>query len=149
MTELTKELDTSKYFDVESFQKVTSAEECQYLGMTVNKTSKGEIKESDIDRFLIKCKSVVESDIFEGFLMPPFTMDLACYDKRRNLWVNKDGSRFVLSPIDELDKEISNPEDIVHRAMLLMYFKSKIGRFELRDRFGKVFSAEGELPSKW
>ena len=143
-----KELDASKYFDVDSLKKVYNLGGVQYLGMQATPTKSNVLSEEDKNIFLEACRIVIESDIFEGLLAPPTIMELLAYDTKRKVIVNTDGTKAILCPKDTDDKTISKEEDIEYRSFLFLYFKSKIGREELNERFGKMFYREGELPNK-
>lgn len=143
-----KQIDTTEFFDLNSYPKVQTTDGCEYLGLAVEKTKTDRIRKRDYKRFLTACKKIIDSDIFEGVLSI-YEMDLISFDKERNVFVNKDGSRAILSPIDKDDSVISKKSDIQHRAIMVFVFKSKLNKVELEKRFGNLFIKEGELPKKW
>lgn len=143
-----KQIDTTGFFDLNNYPKFQTIDECEYLGLTVDKTKTDQIRKKDYRKFLTACKKIVDSDIFEGVLSI-YEMDLLSFDKERNVFVNRDGSKVILSPSDRDDNTISKKSDIQHRAIMIFVFKSKLNKIELEKRFGNLFIKEGELPKKW
>lgn len=143
-----KQIDTTNYFNSEKLPKVYDLENCQYLGLTVDKTADNKVTDDDYHKFLTACKKVVDSNIVEGVLSI-HEMDLVSFDTKRKIYVNKDGTRAILSPDDKKDNSVANKDDIQHRAILVFCFKTKLSKKELETNFGNLFIKEGELPKKW
>ena len=143
-----KQIDTTNYFDSEKLPKAYSVENCQYLGLAVNKAKDDKITNIDYHKFLTACKKVVESDVFKGILSI-YEMDLTSFDVERKIYVNKDGTRAILTPDDKNDNFITNKDNIQHRAILVFAFKTELSKQELDNKFGNLFIKEGELPKKW
>lgn len=143
-----KQIDTTNYFNSEKLPKVYDSENCQYLGLKVDKTVDDKVADDDYHKFLTACKKVVDSNIFEGVLST-YEMDLISFDTKRKIYVNKDGTRAILTPDDKKYNSVANKKDIQHRAILVFCFKTKLSRKELNDKFGNLFIMEGELPKKW
>lgn len=143
-----KQIDTTNYFDSEKLPKVHDSENCQFLGLTVDKTVDDKVTDDDYHKFLTACKKVVDSNVFEGILCI-YEMDLISFDTKRKIYVNKDGTRAILSPDDKKDNSVTNKKDVQHRAILVFCFKTKLSKKELEIKFGNLFIKEGELPKKW
>jgi len=142
-----KQIDSTEFFDLTKYPKVQTTDGCEYLGLTVDKTKTDKIRKKDYRKFLAACKKIINSCIFEGVLSI-YEMDLLSFDKKRGVYVNKDGSRAILSSIDRDDNVISKKSDIKHRAIMIFVFKSKLNKVELEEKFGNLFIMEGELPKK-
>lgn len=143
-----KQIDTTEFFDLNSYPKVQTTDGCEYLGLAVEKTKTDRIRKRDYKRFFTACKKIIDSDIFEGALSI-YEMDLVSFDTNRKIYVNKDGSKAILSPSDSDGNIRSKKSDIQYRAIMIFVFKSKLNKVELEKRFGNLFIKEGELPKKW
>lgn len=144
-------IDSRGYFEIDNLPKYHGTNGVQFLSMGFVKTKQGNITQTDTYKFMSLCKDVIESDVFDGIVCynnEPFfyEIDLTPIDTKRKVFVNSDGSRFIMGPETKEDKVISKKEDIVFRTMMVMAFKSKISKSELEERFGKFFYLDGQIP---
>jgi len=138
------ELDYSKYFFLEGKIKTGESEKIQVLGSSFKKLGDDSLDEESVDRFLKKCKQIVESDIFEGCVTHPFVLSLVNFDTKLKRMVYDDGSIAITTPFSREDKRITEKKYIEFRRMLCFQFYTPLSKDELNKKFGDYFYKEGE-----
>lgn len=147
MNEL-KELDYSNYFSLEGKigTKEEEQEQVQVLGMRSKKIGDDSLDEEVVDKFLKRCKKVVESDIFKGCPKAPLCLSLVNVDTKLNRMVYDDGSIAITIPFSKEDTRITEKKDIEFRNVLFFYIYTDLSKDELNKKFEGSFILEGETP---
>lgn len=141
-----KELDYSSYFSLEGKVKKIEGEQVQVLGMSFKKLGDDSLDEQVVDKFLRKCKQVVESDVFKGCLVAPVYLNLVNFDIKFNRMVYDDGSIAITTPFSKEDTRITEKKDIEFRKALFFYIYTDLTKDELNEKFNGDFLLEGEIP---